>query len=101
MERGEAPESTLDWTFAKPKLGNYIVGFGQQPADLHVREWLSTFRPLRMMYCVASKRGQQKWLRPEHFPCVRLDKAFDGMDFILRTTRARPNPPIYSGNTPY
>lgn len=95
-----APEGTLDWTFAKPRLGNYIVDFRQEPVDMQVREWLSTFQPLRMMYCVTSKQGHQNLLNPEHFPYIRLGKAFDGVAFIPRTTRARPNLLISLGNTP-
>lgn len=98
---GAAPEGTLDWYLARPKLGNYIIDFRQEPVDVQVQEWLTTFQHFRMMGCIVSKQSGQNLSNPEHFPYIRLDKAFDGMAFIRDTTRARPNVSIHiGGRTP-
>lgn len=86
--------------FVPYPLALEVINFRRARAEPQVLEWLSTFQPFRMMGCVVSKQSQQNWSKPKHFPHIRLDKTFDGMTFVQRTTRAKPNLPVRTGDTP-
>jgi erythromycin esterase len=85
---GPAAAGSVDWYFARPGIGNYIVDFRSAPKEGKVSQWLSS---TLLMRSVGSGYATD---RPElafQIPTI-LKNNYDGMIFIAKTTRARPNP---------
>src|SRR5262245_11832725 len=87
---GPAGEGSLNWYFARPKIGNYIIDFRHTPKDNIVQQWLITPRSLCWWggYNVPSNY-KEVWAAG-NFVKSSLSQEYDSMIFIDRTTRARP-----------
>jgi erythromycin esterase len=85
---GPAAAGTGDWYFARPGIANYIVDFRGAPKEGRVAQWLSSTLPMRS---VGSGFATDRPERAFQTQTV-LKNHYDGMIFIARTTRARPNP---------
>ncbi len=88
---GPAPEFSVGWYFSnagrKRHVENYIVDFRSAPQEGPVAKWLSTAQPVYSMGGVYSN----DWKPEQHIASAVLRQEFDGLIFIERTTRARPN----------
>lgn len=86
---GPAADRTLDWYLARPALPVYVIDFRHTPRNAAVRSWLS--KPLVARWMGAVYRADAPG---SSLGDVTPVKQFDGMLFIDRTTRARPNPSV-------
>jgi erythromycin esterase len=85
---GPAPEGSVDWYFAQPRIGNYIVNFREAPKTGTVADWLKAPLPMRFIGAGFMKDAPATmYMTP-----VILRDHFDGLVFVEKTTRARPNP---------
>jgi len=89
---GPAGEGSLNWYFAQPKIGNYIIDFRRTPKNEAVQQWLTKPRGLGFLGGYNIPQDYKDWWAAggKTFQWVTLSKEFDGMIFIERTTRARP-----------
>jgi erythromycin esterase len=84
---GPAAEGTADWFFARAGFPAFIVDFSSSPDDGVVGRWLSEPIAMRSIGSGFSTKMAGRFLDR-----TRLMPEYDGMIFIDRTTRARPNP---------
>jgi erythromycin esterase len=85
---GPASAGTGDWYFAQSGITNYVVDFRGAPKEGKVAHWLSSTLLMRSVGSgFATDRPERNFLSP-----TVLKNQYDGMIFIARTTRARPNP---------
>lgn len=85
---GPAPVGSGDWYFAQPGIANYIVDFRAAPKEGKVAQWLASTLPMRS---IGSGFATDQPERNYFFPTI-LKNHYDGLIFIGKTTRARPNP---------
>jgi erythromycin esterase len=89
---GPAPEFSTGWYFARAREGrkfeNYVVDFRGAPKQGIVAEWLSSPHP---SFSVGSGFSTE-WKVDQYMAPEILRNDYDGMIFINKTTRARPNP---------
>jgi erythromycin esterase len=95
---GPAPVGSGDWYLARAAIGNYIVNFREAPKQGLVAQWLASTRPMHSIGSAFST----SWPQQNYMSPTVLKDHYDGMIFITKTTRARPNPtgmrPISGGN---
>ena len=83
-----APVGSGEWYFARPGIENYIVDFRGAPKQGLVAQWLASTLPMHSIGAAFSTGwSQDKYMSP-----TVLKDYYDGMIFITKTTRARPNP---------
>jgi erythromycin esterase len=87
---GPAPEKSLDWHLARAAGPLYVIDFRHAPRNPTVARWLSRSQPSRWMGALYDGRA------PSFMTDVTPAKHFDGMLFVERTTRARPNPSVHN-----
>src|SRR5262245_15171124 len=89
---GPAGEGSLNWYFAQPKIGNYIIDFRRTPKNEAVRQWLITPRGFGCHggYNIPADYKESWAAGGKTFQWATLSKEYDGMVFIEWTTRARP-----------
>lgn len=92
---GPAPEGVGDWYFARPGIANYLVNFRSAPQEGAVAQWLTSTLPMRSI----GSGFANDWPRERYSMQVVLKNHYDGMVFIGKTTRARPNPSGMRGPT--
>lgn len=92
---GPAPEGTGDWYFARIGITNYIVDFRSAPKQGVIAEWLASTLPMRSI----GSGFAQDWVKERYTMPIVLKNHYDGMIFIDKTTRARPNPSGMRGPT--
>jgi erythromycin esterase len=92
---GPASAGSGDWYLAQAGIANYIVDFRSAPTQGEVAEWLGSTLAMRS---VGSGFSTESPERNFQFPTI-LKQHYDGMIFISRTTRARPNPTGMRGPT--
>jgi erythromycin esterase len=85
---GPAPEGSVDWFFAQPGIPNYIVDFRSAPKEGVFAKWLGSPHPMRSMGSGFSK----EWPPQQYMVPTVLPNEYDGLIYIGKTTRARPNP---------
>ncbi|MGH9940556.1 MAG: erythromycin esterase family protein [Blastocatellia bacterium] len=85
---GPAPAGTGDWYFARPGIANYVVDFRSAPTDGKVAQWLASTLPVRSIGSGFSTDAPERNFTMQ----TVLKNHYDGMIFISKTTRARPNP---------
>lgn len=94
-----APQYSTGWYFAQAREGkpfeNYIVDFRHAPKQGIVAEWLSSPHPT---FSVGSGFSTE-WKPSQYLAPEVLSATYDGLIFINRTTRARPNPTGMRGPT--
>lgn len=83
-----SPEGSVGWYFSLPGIEEYVVDFRSAPKEGAVADWLSTPHP---MISVGSGFGTQ-WTTRQYMASTKLRDDYDGLFFIRKTTRARPNP---------
>jgi erythromycin esterase len=81
---GPAAAKTFDWQLAQPRIPIYIVDFRNAGDSPLVSKWLSSTQKTRSIGSVFPVPDGQ----------ITPARQFDGMLFIDRTTRARPNPSV-------
>jgi erythromycin esterase len=83
---GPAAEGSVEWYLTQTGLGNFLLDLrGLSPEEVG-RKWLDASHPMRSIGLGFS--GQES----ESLQRINLRAAFDGLVFIEKTTRARPNP---------
>lgn len=85
---GPAAAGTGDWYFAQPGIANYIVDFRSAPKEGKVAQWLASTLPMRSI----GSGFSTDWPQRNFTAQTVLKKHYDGMIYIAKTTRARPNP---------
>ncbi len=84
---GTAPEASVGWFLSQPGIDRFIVDFHSAPKNGKVSEWLSRPHLMRFIGAGYSKKNEDHYLAS-----VILKDHFDGIFYINKTTRARPNP---------
>src|SRR5262249_54596325 len=92
---GPAPAGTGDWYFARPGIANYVIDFRAAPKEGNVAQWLISTLPMRSVGSGFATNWPERIFQRQ----TVLKKNYDGMIFIARTTRARPNPTGERGPT--
>jgi len=87
---GPAGEGSLNWYFARPKIGNFMIDFRHTPKDKAVRQWLTTPRGFGDWGGYMIPENYKEIWSAGNFMKSTLSKEYDGMISIERTTRARP-----------
>jgi erythromycin esterase len=87
---GPAGKGSLNWYFAQPKIGNYMIDFRHTPKDNAVRRWLTTPRGFGDWGGLILQSDYKEIWAAGNFMKSTLSKEYDGMISIERTTRARP-----------
>jgi erythromycin esterase len=85
---GTAPPGSGDWYFAQPGIANYIIDFRSAPKVGKVAEWLASTLPMRSI----GSGFSTDWPQRNFTAQTVLKNYYDGIIFIAKTTRARPNP---------
>jgi erythromycin esterase len=83
---GAAPEGSIEWYFARANLKNFVIDFRAPVNDETVRRWLDSPHGMRSIGLGFAPQSK------EELTSLNLKKTFDGLAFIEKTTRARPNP---------
>ena len=81
---GPAAANSFDWQLAHPRIPMYIIDFRNVGGNASVSKWLSTIQTARSFGAVYPQPDGQ----------IAPARQFDGMLFIDKTTRARPNPNV-------
>jgi len=85
---GPAPQGSADWYLARPGVANYVIDFRSAPREGPVAGWLATPHLMRSIGSGFSREApDERFMSP-----VTLKGDYDGVVFIGKTTRARPNP---------
>jgi erythromycin esterase len=85
---GPAPAGSIDWHFAQPGIANYVVDFRSAPKDGKVAQWLASTLRMRSI----GSGFSTGWPQSNTMTPTVLKNHYDGMIFIAKTTRSRPNP---------
>jgi len=85
---GPAGAGTGDWYFSRPGIANYVVDFRSAPTEGKVAQWLASTLPVRSIGSGFSTDAPERNFTMQ----TVLKNHYDGMIFIAKTTRARPNP---------
>jgi erythromycin esterase len=83
-----SPEGSVGWYFNLPGIEEFVVDFRSAPKDGVVADWLKSPHP---MTSIGSGFGTQ-WTTKQYMAPTKLRDDYDGLFFIRKTTRARPNP---------
>ncbi|MGI8745514.1 MAG: erythromycin esterase family protein [Bryobacteraceae bacterium] len=83
-----APEGSVGWYFNLPGISKYIVDLRAAPKEGPVAEFLSMPHPMTSV----GSGFNTSWTTKQYMAPTVLKDAFDGIIFIKKTTRARPNP---------
>lgn len=83
-----APEGSDGWYFNLPGIPRFVVDLRSAPHDGAVADFLSTPHPMTSV----GSGFNTSWTTKQYMAPTVLRDAFDGIIFIQRTTRARPNP---------
>lgn len=87
---GPGLQDAADWFLARAVGGDYFVDFRRSEKDGPASAWLTRAHQLRSIgngYLPSNPSGYYR-------DPVTLGKSYDGIIFIARTTRARPNPTV-------
>lgn len=81
-----APEKTVDSYLARARASNFIIDFRRLSNDERLSQWLQATRRMHWVGAIFSDRWTEaQWTQP-----FVLNRDFDGLIFIERTSRARP-----------
>jgi erythromycin esterase len=80
-----SPERSFDWYLAKAGIPLFIMDFRKKPANPEIADWLSGVHRTRSIGAVFMNDDLSQ---------ISPARQFDGILFIDRTTRARPNPGV-------
>lgn len=86
---GPPLEGSLDWYLRQTGGQSFWVDLRSAPATGPIAEWMKTALPMRLIGSGFAPENESQYYEP-YIP--RL--AYDGLFYIDRTTRARPNPGI-------
>lgn len=83
---GPAPQRTIDWYLARAGAGNFIIDLKRLPDGSVTSQWLQSTQRMHWVGAVFSESwSDRQWTQP-----FVLERDFDGLVFIERTTAARP-----------
>lgn len=88
---GKGAEYSLDWYFALPEKGSYIIDFRQTPKIKAVSDWASESHGHRTADFSVSEEQLKNWSDPKNLYQIKPGETCDGMIFIDKTTGARRN----------
>lgn len=83
---GPAPERTIEWYFTRTGMKAFLVDFRSLAKDETIAPWSATPRAIRSIGLGFSPQEDEPLTK------INLQSTFDGLAFIEKTTRARPNP---------
>lgn len=83
---GPSSERSFDWQLAQAGIPLFIIDFRKKPADRVTADWLSGLHSTRSIGAVFMNDDRPATISPA--------RQFDGILFVDRTTRARPNPGV-------
>jgi erythromycin esterase len=86
---GPPPEGSLDWYLGQTGSKLFWIDLRHAPTTGTVAEWAKTPLPMRSIGSIYAPEGDAGYYSP-----IVPRQEFDGLFFINRTTRARPNPGI-------
>jgi erythromycin esterase len=82
-----APEGSVGWYFSLPSIDEFIVDLRAAPKEGPLAQFLSTPHPMTSI----GTRFNPSWTPTQYMVPAVLKETFDGIIFIKKTTRARPN----------
>jgi erythromycin esterase len=83
-----SPEGSVGWYLNLPGIERFVVDLRSAPKEGPVADWLRAPHP---MTSIGSGFGTN-WTVKQYMAPTELRDAYDGLFFIRKTTRARPNP---------
>jgi erythromycin esterase len=83
-----SPEGSVGWYLNQTGIDSLVVDLRSAPKDGPIADWLKTPHP---MVSVGSGFSTQ-WTTRNYMAPTKLRDDYDGVFFIRKTTRARPNP---------
>jgi erythromycin esterase len=83
-----SPEGSVGWYFNLTGVDEFVVDLRSAPRDGPIADWLKAPHP---MISVGSGFSTQ-WTVRQYMAPTKLRDDYDGVFFIRKTTRARPNP---------
>lgn len=83
-----APEGAVGWYCNLAGFDQFLVDFRSAPKDGPIADWLKSPHP---MVSVGSGFNT-KWTTAQYMAPTKLRDDYDGLFFVRKTTRARPNP---------
>ena len=94
---GPSPEGSVGWFLSRPGLGAYVLDFRSAPSHASVQGWLSAGHPMKFIGAAFVDRYHKQDM---YMVNTVLRDHFDGIFYVDRTTRARPNPSGERGPLP-
>ena len=92
MSVGPPFQNSVDWYMKRTRKGNSFLDFRKAPRSGPFRDWLATALDMRSIGNGFAPSNPSGYYRP---PIV-LQDCYDGLIYIEKVTRARPNPPLTS-----
>jgi erythromycin esterase len=83
-----SPEGSVGWYFNLTGLDSFVIDLRSAPNVGPIADWLKTPHP---MISIGSGFSTQ-WTVRQYMAPTKLRDDYDGVFFILKTTRSRPNP---------